>query len=644
MKPLKQKELDGLLNSLQDEEEYVFLDTARSDRENDRSFLFLGARERLDFLAGDDPLEFFSRMEERLGEGFYLAGWISYELGYLLESRLAALLPEEIHAGSRLASFGVFSAPLVFNHGSGRSSFPVHGACDPLPDCSISNLRLSQEKEAYLEAISRIKDYIAAGDTYQVNYTLKLLFDFEGSPQSFYRSLRRNQSVPYGAMINLGGEQILSLSPELFFRIEEDLLVVRPMKGTMQRGRTMEEDTQACRDLSRDLKNRSENVMIVDLLRNDLGRLTHQFGDNRVVTRSLFDVERYESVLQMTSTIFAESGESVLSKVSIMDFFKALFPCGSVTGAPKIRTMEIIRELERTSRGVYTGGIGYLSPAGTGCFNVPIRTLRLKNGKGEMGIGSGIVHDSDPAQEWEECLLKGYFLTRPAPEFSLIETILWEPGEGYWLLEEHLERLAESATYFSFNFQEQEVIDLLRQLEEKFQHSCMRVRLTLGKDGNLETGFQPCDAPSLKELPDVVSAEKDELPAISLSPKRVDSTSPWFYHKTTHRELFQQEFAEAQQQGLFDVCFVNELGELTEGAISNLILLLDGQYCTPPVSSGLLGGTLRRRLLADNPTRLFEKSLLPVDLARAEALFCCNGVRGLTQVRLLGGDEGQTTG
>ena len=639
MRPLKQKQLDSLLRYLQQEEEYVFFDTARCDVDNKQSLLFLQPEGRLEFFPGDDPGLFLAKMEQLLADGNHLAGWLSYEFGYLLETSLAELLPQSLPAHSPLASFGIFSAPLRFDHETGSTTFPLFDTEEELPPFHIANLHTSQDKQSYLNAIFRIKEYIAAGDTYQVNYTLKLAFDFSGSPEAFYRSLRRNQSVAYAAMMRMGEEHILSLSPELFFKIDVDAVRVRPMKGTMKRGRFPDEDQKLCTMLSEDSKNRSENVMIVDLLRNDLARLSHQFGDTKVLTESLFDVERYESVLQMTSTICAETDGPVLTKVSMLDFFKALFPCGSVTGAPKIRTMEIIRELEEFPRGVYTGAIGYFAPSGTGTFNVPIRTLRLANGKGEMGIGSGIVHDSDPEQEWQECLLKANFLTQPVAPFVLFETLLLEPGKGYWLLAEHLERLQRSALYFSFSFSREEVLASLNAVERKKESigQCARVRLTLAKDGTVESSSQPCDAPPRRCLPDTPSTSHEDLPCVSLSRKKVDSSSPWVFHKTSNRALFQEEFARAARENLFDIVFYNERQELTEGCISNLIIFLDGSYCTPPVSSGLLAGTMRSKLLSDNAVCLQEKVLTCEDLHRAQGLFCCNSVRGVVQVCLTEG-------
>ncbi len=636
MRPLKQKQLDFLLTTLQDNGEYVFLDTSRCGAENKYSFLFVEPEIRLEFFSGDDPQVFISRMENVLADGKYLAGWMSYEFGYLLESCIAGLLPAEGREGSPLASFGVFQEALKYDHESGESSFPLIDTVKTLSEFTIDNLTASQSKENYLEAIHRIKEYIAAGDTYQVNYTLKLLFDFCGSPEAFYRDLRRSQSVAYGAIMHLGAEHILSLSPELFFRVNGKSISVCPMKGTSRRGRYWQEDQDLCEALKKDIKNRSENVMIVDLLRNDLGRLSHQVNGGAVVTESLFNVERYESVLQMTSRIVTETDGNIFKKSTILDVLKALFPCGSVTGAPKIRTMEIIRELEESPRGVYTGAIGYFSPDGDAAFNVPIRTIRLTDGKGEMGIGSGIVYDSDPEQEWEECLLKADFLTNPVPDFVLIETLLLEPANGYWLLDEHLVRLKESADYFSYLFPDDEIRRLLDDLQKNPNRSkkCYRVRLTLAKDGTLEITLHACDAPSFSHLPDIPSVIHEGLPAIGLSEYSTNSSSPYFFHKTSHRDLFNSEFARAQKEKLFDIVFFNERGELTEGCITNLILFLDGKYYTPPIASGLLSGIMRQQLLFQSSVELCEKTLTMEDLYRAEAVFCCNSVRGVVQVRL----------
>ncbi len=632
MKPLTQHKLNRLLALLAKEKEYVFLDTVRIDSENHKSLLFLHPSERLDFYAGDDPVRFIKILEKRLKEGKNLAGWIGYEFGYLLEQQLTELIPESL-TGTPLVSFAVFSEVIICDHKMDLCDFS-QSSRQLSSNFTVSNMQPSQKKCDYLDGVQKIKEYIAAGDTYQVNYTLKLLFDFTGSVESFYAHLRANQSVSYGAIMRLGKEHILSLSPELFFRVDADAVTVRPMKGTMQRGKNLEEDSLLREKLRNDPKNRSENVMIVDLLRNDLGRLTHKCGNDKVVTRSLFDVERYESVLQMTSTIFTTTESNIFSRVSMLDFLKALFPCGSVTGAPKIRTMEIIRELEPLPRGVYTGAIGYFTPSGDAVFNVPIRTVRLRDGKGEMGIGSGIVQDSNPAQEWDECMLKAHFLTRSQVKFSLFETILLEKKGGYWLLDYHLERLQQSAGYFLFHYDSTLLLNELEELKEKNSDDFLRVRVRLQKDGSISVESVSCMPPSRRCLPEKPDRESDDLPQIALSDKRVDSSSPYFFHKSSHRQLFQDQFAQAQDEGLFDIIFQNERNEITEGCISNLFLYRNGQYLTPPVSSALLAGTMRRKLLTDSRVNIEEQTLSHKDLQQAEALFCCNSVRGVVQVRL----------
>lgn len=638
MNVLTEHKLEQLLNFLACEEEFVFLDTARPDLDNRLSLLFYRPVRRLQCRIGDDISLFLSRLESELAAGRYLAGWFAYEFGYLLEETLVRLLRRPGDHGRLVADLGAFSEPLFFDHCSGKTNFPCSGVdkIARLPH-QLQSLRPSLDRAEYLQAIGAIREYILAGDTYQVNYTFKLLFDFFGSPDSLYVALRRNQSVAYGAYLRFEAQRLLSFSPELFFDKTPDTIRVRPMKGTMRRGRFLKEDEEYAQRLCHDEKNCSENVMIVDLLRNDLGRLMCEFDDVPVITRSLFDVERYETLLQMTSTIEAGVGGERLAGLSLLSLFRALFPCGSVTGAPKIRTMEIINELEPLRRGVYTGAIGYLAPDGRAVFNVPIRTVALTGERGEMGIGSGIVMDSDPEQEWQECLLKGRFLTASAPVFDLIETLLWEPGNGYWLLEAHLDRLCQSADYFLFSCDRSYVMAELRHAAQFFTDSPTRVRLTLSRDGRVNTSSQSCLPPQNRELPVRPGAASMDLPRLGVSTLRVDSSDAWLFHKTTRRQVFDQEWRHAQNQGLFDYCFLNEQGELTEGCISTIILYHKGHYLTPPLKCGLLAGIMRDKLLASRLIPVREKVLSAEDLRQAEAIFCCNSVRGVVRVRV-GGD------
>ncbi len=635
METIKKNILNRLLQLLSTRERFVFLDTSKPVGENRKSMLFLDPVERMQYREGDDEREYLEKVQTFQKEGFYVAGWLSYEFGCLLENSLRRQLCREEDRGALLADLGVFRRPYIFDHENGTTDFPLDdGSLDSLP-FEITNLSLSQEREEYLQAINRILEYIRAGDTYQVNYTLKLLFDFSGSPESFYRELRRNQSVSYGAYIRWGDERVMSFSPELFFWKNGNEIKVRPMKGTLQRGRTLAEDNSNRHFLSQDIKNRSENVMIVDLLRNDLGRLMHHLADGDVQVESLFDVEVYETLLQMTSTITGVAGDRSLNNVSLHNFFKAIFPCGSVTGAPKIRTMEIIDELEKTRRGVYTGAIGYLAPTGEAVFNVPIRTVVLRGNRGEMGIGSGIVYDSEPEKEWQECLLKGRFLTHPQEEFELIETILWHPELGYWLLEEHLKRLQASANYFLFSYDLQRIEKELQKKSREFGKCCMRVRLTLEKDGTCHLNGTKCDAPELCSLPEHPSTVTLHLPRIAFSPDTVEMDSVWQYHKTTKRELYNREYNRAREMDLFDICFCNGAGEVTEGCITNIVIKKNGAFLTPPVPSGLLAGVMREHLMQDRKLLVTERVLKKEDIRDADALFLCNSVRGVVQVQLV---------
>jgi len=645
-KILSDKSLLSLLSELDGEESFVFLESTRVTSENHLSYLFRDPVDRLVCGPEDDPLQFFSQAEHMLAQGCFLAGYLGYEFGYLLEPILAqAFRPrpggQNQQSSLPLAVLGVFTTPHIYDHMTGsfvteKGPWLSGNGSEFERPFSIDALRLNLEKEKYLAAVRRIKSYIEAGDTYQVNYTLKLLFDFSGSIPGFYSSLRRNQSVSYSGMIKNSDTVILTFSPELFFRKQGQAIDVRPMKGTMRRGRTADEDREFAEFLHNDIKNRSENVMIVDLLRNDLGRLSRM---GEVNVQSLFDVETYETLHQMTSSIRGKTDHPL----SLEELFKALFPCGSVTGAPKIRTMEIIRELEAEERGVYTGAIGFISPQGDAVFNVPIRTVVLRGRKGEMGIGSGIVWDSDPEGEWEECRLKGRFLTRTAPQFNLIETMLWHPETGFWLLDLHLARLAESACYFYYPLEIEEVKESLSSLAEEFSgispQKSRRVRLALSRNGEFELTHIKLSGNSLPLVdPETTIQRKNgkHLPRVVFSNKKTDSSSPYLFHKTTLRRLYDEERAAvADGKGYYEVLFVNEKGEVTEGSYTNIFLQKDGILLTPPVACGLLPGVFRKYLLQEYPERVKEAILTRKDFERAEAVYVGNSVRGLVRVKLI---------
>lgn len=633
--------LEDVLHYCSRENDCVFLDTSLPSEENSQSLLFVEPVNRLVCREGDDLETYLEKVQEVLDSGLYLAGWLGYEFGSILEGRYGGDTSSFSKPPAILADLGVFLKPYKFDHHTGENTFfsLIEEKFPPSPESfSVRNLQPNMSQDEFVEALLRVKEFIAAGDTYQVNYTMKLFFDFQGSVEALYGALRRNQSVGYGAFIKSRGEHILSFSPELFFKKSPEDITVRPMKGTAERGNHLREEQYFTDTLHYDPKNRAENVMIVDLLRNDLSRLLFDEANARVTTTSLFDVESYESLLQMTSTVKGECGQSKLKDLPLSRLFHSLFPCGSITGAPKIRTMQIIEELEKEPRGVYTGAIGYIAPDGNATFNVPIRTIRLQGQRGEMGIGAGITHGSDPVDEWYESLLKGRFLTHLQQPFELFETILWQKDSGYYLLDQHLSRMQRGSSYFKFSFDIENAKSHLQQQTEQFVESPMRVRLVLKKDGELSVTASPCDAPVYTTLPLVRDFSSRPLAGVVRFAKtEIREKSPYLFYKTSRRLDYDAEYTHVVERGEFDAIFLNDKGELTEGCISNIILLRDDVFLTPSVECGLLPGVMRDALLTEksgSPT-VIERVLFRQDVESADAVFLCNSVRGVVRVRLV---------
>jgi para-aminobenzoate synthetase/4-amino-4-deoxychorismate lyase len=445
-------------------------------------------------------------------------------------------------------------------------------------------------RDEYDRSVTRIKDLIAAGDTYQVNYSFPLTSSFNGDTRAWYRDLCIAQGADYSVYLDLGRYQVLCLSPELFFERRGNHVMTRPMKGTVRRGRWPAEDRELAHWLANSAKDRAENVMIVDLLRNDLGKVSIP---GSVQVSSLFDLERFETVWQMTSTVEA----TLRDGTSLVDLMRALFPCGSITGAPKIRTMQIIRELERFPRGAYTGAIGLLKQGGDCVFNVAIRTVVIdtETGVATFGVGGGVVIDSTAEREYEECLVKSRFLHATTEEFQLFESILLEDGE-YFLLEDHLARLNESAEYFGF-VETRMNADLERIAIENPRGS-FKVRLVLWKDGRVEIQ---------------VVAIEGEIKSVSLATEPVDSSDRFLYHKTTRRRGGDNEI------------FWNERGEITESSIANIVVEIDGELCTPPIECGLLPGVFRKHLLAQG--KIKERVITIEEFQNAKKFFLINSVR-----------------
>lgn len=563
--------------------------------------------------SGDDVVAAFRAIAAAQKRGRWTAVAASYELGHALEPRLSPLLPA---TGEPLIEAWVFRRA---DHLSAAETSDMLDRCierlsEHEQSAGVAAITLDLAERAYRDSVGRIRDLIEAGDCYQVNYTFALRGEAYGDPLALYRRLRGAQPVRHGAFIRHQRGAVLSRSPELFVQRQGERLTCRPMKGTAPR-------SEPARTLMASDKDRAENVMIVDLLRNDLGRLAPAGGVR--VTR-LCEIEAYRSVWQMTSTVVAEPVAADVETV-----FRALFPCGSITGAPKIRAMQIIDELEPHPRGVYCGALGWISPGGDFRFSVPIRTLDVANdGKVTMGIGSGIVADSDPAGEWAECALKARFLTGLRAEFGLIETLRCEPEDPapYPLLELHLERLTASAQHLGFRFDPASLRAALLA-EAVGLTGPHRVRVQLATSGSFEITTGPLD-------PRVGTA----LPTVVVSPHRVSSQDPLSRHKTTLREAYDRELASATATGHFDALFLNELGDLVEGARTNVFLDLgDGPLSTPPLTSGALDGVYRRKLIAEGAAR--ERRLTTCELLNARAIHVANALRGLVRVELTGRDQ-----
>ena len=556
-----------------------------------RSFRFAGPRGVVRAERVDEVLPLLARVEAAVQDGLHAAGFVAYEAAPAFDPAFATHPPDP---RLPLAWFALYEA---------REEVDADYSLAHLePELGAWSIDLDEPE--YVDRIGRIHELIAAGDTYQVNLTARLTAPFRGDPRALYERLCLAQRSGFCGCLELGeGMTIVSASPELFFRLDGEGLELRPMKGTRPRGRWPAEDAALAAELAASPKDRAENLMIVDLLRNDAGRVA-EFGGVRV--ERLFEVERYETVHQMTSTIRAVPRAGA----GLAEVFRALFPCGSVTGAPKVRTMEIIRELETGPRGAYCGAIGFASP-GEAVFSVGIRTLLLdaNAGTAELGVGSGVTFDSDAAAEYRECWAKAAFARRAPVDFRLLETMLWEPGDGWFLLDGHLARLASSADYFGFAFDADDAVHRLEQAARSFARP-MRVRLTAGRDGGI----------SLESAP---LASSPEPVRVAVAAEPVDSRDPLLYHKTTRRAEYERRAAARPDCG--DVLLVNERGELTESTIANLVLRLDGTHWTPPLDAGLLPGVLRAHLLARGEIR--ERVLHPVDLERAEEVWLINSVR-----------------
>lgn len=557
-----------------------------------------------------DPGVLFEAVEGELAAGHWVAMAADYELGARFERTLTPA------AGSRpVLRAWVFAEGLRLD-APALAAFlaeQLAGLPEYQRQAGIAELSSAVDERRYAAQVRNIHRLITAGDCYQINLTFPLSFRLYGHPLALYVRLRQRQPVRYGGYLCTREETNLSFSPELFFERSGQRVVVRPMKGTAPRGANPDEDRANRAALLSSAKECAENVMIVDLLRNDLGRLARP---GKVRVEALCQAEAYPTLWQMVSTVAAD-----LPGVSLAELFGALFPCGSITGAPKIRAMQRINEIEGAARGLYTGALGWLAPGGDCRFNVAIRTVEVGPGaRATLGVGSGIVIDAEPAREYAECLLKASFLTAFDPGFELFETLRLEDGE-YPLLALHLERLQTSARSLGFACALAALSSALAAAAASRPRGVFRVRLTLAHDGKCRLRASP--------LPD----EPAQAWRVVLAAEALPVDDYLLRHKTTARARYDRALAAlATQPAVFDAIFCNSRGEVCEGARSNVFVERDGVLLTPPLACGLLPGVLRRTLLESG--QAVEQVLWRDDLWQASALYVGNALRGLLPVVL----------
>ena len=539
----------------------------------------------------EDVVPALNAIEKTVDEnGLYAAGFIAYEAAPAFDPALVVYRDGSFP----LVWFGIYSQPEHIH-------FPAPTKC-----CLDQPLTWvpSLTRDAYQDAIAAIKKHIEEGDTYQVNSTYRLKSPFICDPWEYFINLVKTQSVQYGAFVNTEECSICSASPELFFNLDDNKLSSRPMKGTASRGLTLHDDIKQADWLHHSEKNRAENVMIVDMVRNDMGRIAQT---ESVKVDDLFAIEKYPTLWQMTSTVTAKT------KSGLCEILKALFPPASITGAPKPGTMRIIAKLEKDPRRIYTGSIGFTGPNRKAQFNVAIRTVLIDKIKGqaEYGVGGGIVWDSTETAEFEESQTKAKILTESWPEFSLLETILWTPEHGYYLLSYHLARLRDSAVYFSFYADIDAIRDKLFSLACTFPHTAHKVRLLVTKNGSIKCEFK------------AMLHSTDKYKRVCLAQSSIDSSNIFLYHKTTNRVVYDQ--ALAAYAGYDDIILWNENGEITESCIANIVVEIDGKLYTPPVKCGLLAGTFRAWMIEHN--KVMERVIRIKDLARSPHIYLINSIR-----------------
>jgi para-aminobenzoate synthetase/4-amino-4-deoxychorismate lyase len=595
---------------------FILLDDARPTQASDAR-LYRAPHEIVVARHVDEVAPALDRLDDLRRQGHELAGYLAYEAGLALEPRLAALTPARTGATGPLLWFGAFCGHEVIPAAEIPAWLARHGSGIPV----IGPLEPQLSLGGYVRSFAQLQEAITAGDIYQINLTFALAGAFRGDPLALYAALRPAAGAGYGGVLFDGAHWLLSLSPELFFALKDGAAMVKPMKGTRPRGSNEAEDARQVTELASSTKDRAENLMIVDLMRNDLSRVA-EAGSVRV--ENAFAVETYPTVHQMVTTVRA----MLQPGCGAADLIRAIFPCGSITGAPKIRAMELINQAERDARGPYCGAIGRIDPSGDAAFNVAIRTLRLtpvENGTGKavLGVGSAIVADSECLPEWRECLIKGGFVRRSSSDmtaagFDLIETMGFTPEDGIPLLELHLERIKESAAELGFAFDRHAIRNAIQALCFEAT-AAARLRLVVARSGTY-------------------ALELAQLPAVLPSPAPcavlrlpVDSGDWRLRHKTSDRSFYDAGLKAARAAGAEEALFLRDDGLLTEGCFTSLFVERGGMLLTPPARLGLLPGVLRASLLRSGEAE--EAELALDDLAGG--FLIGNALRGLLPARLM---------
>ncbi len=611
----------------------VRFDDARPGRR--RGFALTDIRQVLVAHHLDEVVGVVAAAEQAVADGAWVGGWVGYEAAGAFDPALAVVpVAGTVFEDLPLAWFAVAD-------GRGPVDVPVDA-----PSSGPVHLReweAATSAADHAAAVARIRDHIAAGETYQVNLTFQLSAGFDGSPADLYRQLVASQSGGYGALVDTGEWVVASASPELFFEWADGVVTCRPMKGTAPRGPTPTRDAAQRRWLEESTKNRAENVMIVDMVRNDLARIATVGG---VTVPALFTLEKYDTLWQLTSTVAATSRP----RVTLVDVFAALFPSASITGAPKIATSHVIAELEPVPRGAYCGAIGFGGPSPSGAhwtFNVGIRTVTIdrRTHRAHYGTGGGITIDSRPDDEHAEALLKAQVLRRRSGAMHLLETMRWDPGEGIRHRDAHLARVQQSAGYFDIDLDMEDVAAAIEGAVPTTDAATvgdpmpLRLRMLVDRAGAVvvtasaittREGWLDPGPPPGRLARGAGSGGSLSAVTLAVDTEPVDPDDVWLHHKTTVRAVYEQ--AAVRHPNVDDVVLVNDRGEVTETTIGNLVVLVDGRWLTPPLGSGLLAGTERGARLAAG--ELVEQVVTIADLHRADALGRLNGVRGWEPARL----------